>query len=147
MEYSPRLRKRVRQLHPEVGDLLTFSLIILAVIVGIIAYIVNPNPTPHIPRAPHPAYIEQQGTRYDEILLPFTDDDEARACLNWLNETPTSRLWQLLSQERINSARIEIIVTSRPYKTWLEVYYLPKVGIRTIEQIISAWRKFQFDQR
>jgi hypothetical protein len=143
MEYSPRLRKRVRQLRPEVGDLLTFSLVILAVIVGIILYIVNPNPTSHIPTAPHPLHIEQQGTRYDELLLPFTDENEARACLKWLNETSQSRLWQALSRERIASSRIEIIVTKRPYKTWTEVFYLPKVGIRTIEQIITAWRNSQ----
>jgi len=146
MEYNPRLRKRVRQLRPEVGDLLTFSLVILAVVVGIIAYIVNPNSTPHIPTAPHPAQVQEKGTGYEEMLLPFYSEQEARACLKWLNETSQSRLWQSLSRERINSARIEVLVTKRPYKTWTEVYYLPKVGIRSIEQIITAWRKFQSDQ-
>ncbi len=141
MEYSPRLRKRVRQLRPEVGDLLTFSLVILAVIVSVIAYIVNPNHTPHTPTAPHPAHVQEKGTGYEELLLPFYSEQEARACLKWLNETSQSRLWQALSRERIASARIEIIITKRPYKTWTEVYYLPKVGIRTIEQIITAWRK------
>lgn len=143
MEYSPRLRKRVRQLRPEISDLLTFSLVILAVIVSIIAYIVNPNPTPHIPTAPHPTRVVEEGTRYDELLLPFYSEAESRACLTWLNETPQSRLWQALSKERITSARIEIIITKRPYKTWTDVYHLPKVGIRTIEQIITAWRKSQ----
>jgi len=146
MEYNPRLRKRVRQLRPEVGDLLTFSLVILAVVVGIIAYIVNPNSTPHIPTAPHPAQVQEKGTGYEEMLLPFYSEQEARACLKWVNETSQSRLWQLLSREHINSARIEVIVTKRPYKTWIEFYYLPNVGIRTIEQIITAWRKFQSDQ-
>lgn len=160
MEYNPRLRKRVRQLRPEVGDLLTWSLVLLAIIVRIIAYIVNPNPTPHIPTAPHPAQarpetlhfgVQEKGTGYEEMLLPFYSEQEARACLNWLNETSQSRLWQALSREHINSARIEVIVTQRPYKTWTEVYYLPKacpersrrIGIRTIEQIITAWRKSQ----
>jgi hypothetical protein len=143
MEYNPRLRKRARQLRPEVGDLLTFLLVILAVVIGIIAYIVNPNSTSHIPTAPHPLHIEQQGTRYDELLLQFTDEQQARACLTWLNETPSAQLSQLLKAQRINSARIEIIVTKRPYKTWTEVLYLPKVGIRTIEQIITAWRNSQ----
>jgi len=140
MEYNPRLRKRVRQLRPEVGDLLTLLLVILAVIVGIVVYIVNPNPTAHIPTAPHPSEVREQGTGYEELLLPFYTEQEARACLKWVNETSQSRLWQVLSKERINSARIEVIVTKRPYKTWTEVFYLPKVGIRTIEQIISAWR-------
>lgn len=152
MEYNPRLKKRVRQLRPEVADVLTFLLVILAVIVVVIAFIINPNPTPHIPTAPHPAQAcpeslqfgaREKATGYEELLLPFYSEQEARACLKWLNETSQSRLWQVLSRERITSARIEIIITKRPYKTWTDVYYLPKVGIRTIEQIITAWRNPQ----
>lgn len=143
MEYNPRLKKRVRQLRPEVADVLTFFLVILAVIVVVIVYIINPNPTPHIPTASHPTRVVEESTRYDELLLPFYNEAESRACLKWLNETPPAQLSQFLTAQRITSARIEIIITKRPYKTWTDVYYLPKVGIRTIEQIITAWRNPQ----
>jgi len=152
MEYSPRLRKRVRQLRPEVLDLLTIAVVLLAVIVGIIASIINPNPVTPLPSAPHPAEVSEdvlqhgiQGnkTKYDELLLPFSSEQEAHACLQWLNETSESRLWQALSRARITSARRQIIVTKRPYATWKDVYDLPKVGIKTIEQIITAWRNAQ----
>jgi len=152
MEYSPRLRKRVRQLRPEVLDLLTIAVVLLAVIVGIIASIINPNPVTPLPSAPHPAEVSEdvlqhgiQGnkTKYDELLLPFSSEQEAHACLQWLNETSESRLWQALSRARITSARRQIIVTKRPYTTWKDVYDLPKVGIKTIEQIITAWRNAQ----
>jgi hypothetical protein len=87
--------------------------------------------------------VQERGTGYEEMLLPFYSEQEARACLKWLNETPSAQLTKLLSAQRINSSRIEIIISKRPYKTWTEVYYLPKVGIRTIEQMIAAWRNAQ----
>jgi len=161
IEYNRNLRKMVRQLRPEVEDLLTWIMVVLAVIVCTVAYIVNPNPTPKTPTSLHPIQIEEQYTGYDEIQLPFYDETEAQACLNWLNKTPESRLRKLLAKAKITAPRVDVLLTNRPHKSWLNVYFLPKgmaprshktgaersrsIGIRTIEQIISAWRNSQFD--
>ena len=161
IEYNRNLKKMVRQLRPEVEDLITWIMVILAVIVCTVTYIVNPNPTPKTPTSLRPSQVEEQYTGYDEIQLPFYDETEAQVCLNWLNKTPEPQLRKLLAKAKITSPRIKVLVASRPHKSWLDVYFLPKgmaprshktgaersrsIGIRTIEQIISAWRNSQFD--
>ena len=141
LEYDPKSKKRYRKLRPDLRDLFTLSLALVAIVVGTIAYFLDPHRGDKTPTAQSPARVERLGSGFEELLLPFYDEQEAQACLKWLNKTSKSRLRQSLSRQKIGPFRIKIILSKRPYKTWLEVYYLPKVAISTIEKVIQAWRE------
>jgi hypothetical protein len=141
LEYDPKSKKRYRKLRPDLRDLFTLSLALVAIVVGVIAYLLDPHRGDKPPTAQSPARVERLGSGFEELLLSFYDEQEAQACLKWLNKTSKSRLWQSLSRQKIAPFRIKIILSKRPYKTWLEVYYLPKVAISTIEKVIQAWRE------
>jgi len=138
-KYDFRRRKHVRRIHEEIKNVFTLGLLLFSIIVVVIlSHFVpmksNQYPQP-IPKA------ERIYTEYQEMLLQFDDENESAKCLHWLNKTPATRLRLTLKKSKIHSNRIDTLLSNRPYHTWTEVLYLPKVGITTIENIITAWRK------
>jgi len=62
------------------------------------------------------------------------------SCLQWINATPSKQLRLTLRKAKIYNNRIDTLLSNRPYTTWTEVFYLPKIGIKTIEKLITTWR-------
>jgi len=142
-EYDARYRKSFRQLRAELKDAITVGLVIATIIFGTLVYLLHPNPAPHKPPAQNLAQVELPPTEYEPFLLPFDDEKESRACLEWLNNSSVSMLDKALSRQKVSTNRVDTLVSHRPYKSWNDVNALQKIGIRTLEQIVRAWRESQ----
>ena len=138
--------RQVRNLRPEITTLITLLLLLFAIIVGIIDYTIDPNPAVQTSAATHTPRQQNHGSRYEDFLLPFFDERQSDSCLQWLNTAPASQILPALSREKLNSGRIEILLAHRPYKSWVQVNALPKIGNRTLQQIIKAWSRFKVDE-
>jgi hypothetical protein len=84
--------------------------------------------------------VKQLSTNYQELLLQFDNDTESMKCLQWINNTPSKQLRITLRKAKIYNNRIDTLLSNRPYTSWTEVFYLPKIGIKTIEKLITTWR-------
>ena len=140
-EYDPRYHKTFRGLRADIKDTITIGTVIAAIIFGTIVYLLYPNPAPHIPPAQNLPQVELPPTEYEAFLLPFDDENESRLCLEWLNLSSVSTLDIALAKQYVPTNRIDTLVSHRPYKSWNDVNRLRTIGIRTLEQIVQAWRK------
>jgi len=143
VKYDPRHRKNFRGVRADIKDTITIGALIAAIIFGTLVYILHPNAAPHIPLAQELAQVELPPTEYEPFLLPFDDEKESRACLEWLNNSSVSMLDKALSRQKVSTNRVDTLVSHRPYKSWNEINALPKIGIRTLERIVEAWRETQ----
>jgi hypothetical protein len=100
--------------------------------------------------------VKRFSTSYQELLLQFDDENESAKCLQWLNKTPATQLRLTFKKvplygiprngnkkgcgTKIYNNRIDILLSHRPYTSWNEVFYLPKIGIKTIEKLVTTWR-------
>jgi len=100
--------------------------------------------------------VKQYNTSYQELLLQFDDDTVSMKCLQWINNTPSKQLRITLRKvplygiphssnkkgcgTKIYNNRIDTLLSNRPYTSWTEVFYLPQIGIKTIEKLITTWR-------
>jgi hypothetical protein len=141
-KYDFRRRKHVKIVREEIKNVSTLGLLLFSIIVAIaLSHFVPMKSNQYsqpIPKA------ERIYTEYQDMLLQFDDENESAKCLRWLNKTPATRLRSALRKSKIHSNRIDTLLSKRPYHTWTEVLYLPKVGITTIENIVTAWRS-QYD--
>jgi hypothetical protein len=84
--------------------------------------------------------VKRLSTSYQELLLQFDDETESMKCLYWINNTPSKQLRSTLRKAKIYNNRIDILLSHRPYTSWNEVFYLPQIGIKTIEKLVTTWR-------
>ena len=84
--------------------------------------------------------IKQLSTSYQELLMQFDDDTTSMNCLQWINNAPSKQLRSTLRKAKIYNNRIDTLLSHRPYTSWNEVFYLPQIGIKTIEKLITTWR-------
>jgi len=140
-KYDFRCRKHVRIVHEEIKSVFTLGLLLFSIIVAIALNHFIPMKSNQSLQTQPVAKTEMIYAEYQEMLLQFDDENESAKCLQWLNKTPATRLRSALRKSKIHSNRIDTLLSKRPYNTWTEVLYLPKVGITTIENIIIAWRK------
>jgi len=134
-----RRKKHVRRIREEVKSHLTLGFCVLSVIAVLVLGHFIPTNVNHF-NQPIPE-AEKIYTNYQEILLQFDDEDESVKCLQWLNKTPAKKLRSTLKKANIHSNRIDTLLLHRPYNTWTEVLFQPKVGIKTIETIVRVWRE------
>jgi len=138
-KYNFHRRKHVRKVREEIKNVFTLGLLLFSIVVAITLHHFVPIESNQYSQ-PIPK-VERIYTDYQELLLEFNDEYESAKCLQWLNKAPAIRLRLALKKAKIQSNRIDTLLSNRPYSTWTEVLYLPKVGIKTIENIITAWRK------
>ena len=138
-KYDFHRRKHVRRIREEIKNVFTLGLLLFSIIVVITLHHFVPIESNQYSQ-PIPK-VERIYTDYQELLLQFDDENESAKCLHWLNKTPAKRLRSSLKGVKVHSNRIDTLLSNRPYSTWTEVLFLPKVGITTIENIITAWRK------
>ncbi len=158
-KYDFHRRKHVRKMQEEFKNVFVVGLLLFTVLIAITFNCCMPMQPlqqqqlqqPKQLHQPHVSHqqqgfqptkkVKQYSTSDQELLLQFDDENESAKCLQWLNKTPTKRLRSSLKGVKVHSNRIDTLLSNRPYNTWTEVLYLPKVGITTIENIITAWRK------
>lgn len=131
----------MRRIQEEIINVFTLGLLLFSIIVAIALHNFIPM---ELNQSQQPQAIQKAEriyTDYQELLLQFDDENESTKCLQWLNKTPAKHLRSSLKRAKIHSNRIDTLLSHRPYTTWTEVFYLPKVGITTLENIITAWRK------
>jgi hypothetical protein len=137
-KYDVRRRMHVRRVREDIKNMFTLGLLLISILVAIALHHFVPMKSNQysqpIPKA------ERIYTDYQELLLEFNNENESEKCLQWLNKTSPKRLRSSLKGVKVPSNRIDTLLVNRPYSTWTEVLYLPKVGIKSIESIILAWR-------
>ena len=157
-KYDFRRRKHVRRMREEFKNVFVVGLLLFTVLVAITFNCCMPMQSLQPPQQQqlHPlhqpklAHQQQQlqptkkgkqlGTGYQELLLQFDDDTASMSCLQWINNTPSKQLRSTLRKAKIYNNRIDTLLSNRPYTSWTEVFYLPKIGIKTIEKLITTWR-------
>lgn len=142
-EYDPRYHKTFRGLRADIKDTITIGTVIAAIIFGTIVYLLYPNPAPHIPPAQNLVQVELPPTDYEPFLLPFDDEKESRACLEWFSNSSVSMFDKALSRQKVSTNCADTLISHRPYKSWNDVNRLRTIGIKTLEQIVQAWRESQ----
>jgi hypothetical protein len=140
-QYDFRCHKFVKRIREEVKSIFTYGLLLSSIVFAIVVHHFVPTNPKNTQQLQSTQKIEQIYTDYQELLLEFHDENESAKCLQWLNTTPAKQLRSTLKKAKIHSNRIDTLLSHRPYYTWTEVYFLPKIGIKTIEQIIDVWRK------
>ena len=139
-KYNLQRKKYVRVIRDEVISEFTLFMLLLAIVAIII------NPVPWVPREEQHIPEQKEETKVDthaEDELSFVDEVESEDCLEWLNTTPSDSLRKALRKAHIRFNCIDTLVLHRPYDCWTRVFYLHKVGIPTIEKLITAWRNEQ----
>ena len=156
-KYDFRRRKYVRIIREEFKNVFVVGLLLFTVLVAITFNCCMPMQSLqpplqqshqfHQPKVSHQQQqllptkkIKQLSTNYQELLLQFDDDTVSMKCLQWINNTPSKQLRSSLRKAKIYNNRIDTLLSHRPYTSWTEVFYLPKIGIKTIEKLITTWR-------
>ena len=139
-KYDFRRRKHVRIIREEFKNVFVVGLLLFTVLFAItFNYCMSMQPLQQQQVQPTKK-VKQLGTNYQELLLQFDDDTASMKCLQWINNTPSKQLRSTLRKAKIYNNRIDILLSHRPYTTWTEVFYLPQIGIKTIEKLITTWK-------
>ena len=155
--YDFRRRKHVRKIQEEFKNVFVVGLLLFTVLVAITFNCCMPIQTLqppqqqsnqfHQPKLSHQQQelqptknVKQCSTSDQELLLQFDDDTVSMKCLQWINNTPSKQLRSTLRKAKIYNNRIDTLLSNRPYTSWTEVFDLPKIGIKTIEKLITTWR-------
>ncbi len=84
--------------------------------------------------------VKKFSARDREYLLRLEDDSASMKCLSWIDTAQAKHVRLELHKSKIASSRIDTILAHRPYTSWIEIFNLPKVGIKTIEKLASIKR-------
>jgi hypothetical protein len=154
-KYDFRRRKHVRIIREEFKNVFVVGLLLFTVLVAITFNCCMPmqplqQQQSHQLHQPQLSHQQQQlqptqkvkrlSTSYQELLLQFDDETESMKCLHWINNTPSKQLRSTLRKAKIYNNRIDTLLSHRPYTSWTEVFYLPPIGIKTIEKLVTTWR-------
>ena len=157
-KYDFHRRKHVRIIREEFKNVFVVGLLLFTVLVAITFNCCMPmqslQPSQqqqshqlHQPQVSHQQKelqatkkVKQYSTSDQELLLQFDDDTVSMKCLQWINNTPSKQLRSTLRKAKIYNNRIDTLLSNRPYTSWTEVFDLPKIGIKTIEKLMTTWR-------
>ncbi|MGD1045105.1 MAG: hypothetical protein ABR936_07235 [Bacteroidota bacterium] len=148
-KYDFRRRKNVRRVREEFKNVFVVGLLLFTVLVAITFNCCMPMQSHQLyqPQVSHQQQklqptknIKQYSASEQELLLQFDDDTVSMKCLQWINNTPSKQLRSTLRKAKIYNNRIDTLLSNRPYTSWTEVFDLPKIGIKTIEKLITTWK-------
>ena len=139
-KYDFRRRKHVRIIREEFKNVFVVGLLLFTVLIAITFNCCMPMQPLQQQQLQPTQKVKRLSTGYQELLLQFDDETESMKCLYWINNTPSKQLRSTLRKAKIYNNRIDILLSHRPYTSWNEVFYLPQIGIKTIEKLVTTWR-------